>query len=101
MSSNYGKKLEYRFPVSIVISRPMTNVIEYSVTIHDPLSGDETRVYHANRYATFHGPFDGAFQRQVTGAAHTLWREDDVDCEEGFRGTFHSRGYSVREVTFA
>ena len=49
MSSNYGKKLEYRFPVSIVISRPMTNVIEYSVTIHDPLSGDETRVYHANR----------------------------------------------------
>ena len=91
---------EYRIPVSIAIARPLPNVIEYAVTQHDPISGDETRIYHANREATFFGPHTGSPARQVGGRAASLWRADDVTMLEAFRQVYggHTGGGAIRNV---
>lgn len=85
---------DYRVPVTITVRRTAFNVIEYTVTHHDPISGDQSRVWHANREATFWGPHTGAPGRQVMGEANTFWREDDVDMLHAFR-----RGYTIRNIT--
>jgi len=70
---------KYNAPVSITAKRTHSNVVEYNVTTHDPLYGDSTRTYHANRVATFMGPHTGGTANQLHGGARTLWREDDAD----------------------
>ena len=72
-------------PVSITATRTRSAVVEYSVTTHDPLYGDSTRTYHANRAATFMGPHTGGPASQLHGGARTLWRESDADMEHAFR----------------
>jgi hypothetical protein len=79
---------QYRTPVSITAKRTRPNVVEYSVTTHDPIYGDETRTYHANRVATFMGPSTGWPANQLHGVARTLWREDDVDMARAFRRVY-------------
>ena len=72
-------------PVSITATRTRPNIVEYSVTTHDPLYGDSTRTYHANRVATFMGPHTGGPANQLHGGPWTLWRENDADMEHAFR----------------
>lgn len=67
---------------TITITRAMPNVIEYSFAEGDD---EPTHTYHANRYATFHGPHTGrGGARQVLGPANTLWRERDDDLVKAF-----------------
>lgn len=83
-------------PVSITAKRTRPNVVEYSVTTHDPLYGDSTRTYHANRVATFMGPHTGGTTNQLHGGPRTLWREDDADMERAFRRKYPSiRDFSI------
>lgn len=79
------QQMTYAIPVSIVVRRVLPNVIEYHVTAHDPLSGERTSFYHANREATFTGPHTGNPGRQVMGGAYTLWRSDDVEMLMAFK----------------
>lgn len=90
-----SKTADYVCPVSIRIRRVRDHVIEYQVTAHDPLSGDTTHTYHANRQATFHGPYTGEYSNQVMGAASTLWREDDQQMLLSFQRWFR---YAVRDI---
>ena len=87
----------FQAPVSIKVHRTMPNVIEYSVTTHDPLYGNSTRTYHANRAATFFGPHTGAPGRQLTGGARTLWRADDNDLAVAF----HRQYPGIRQFSLA
>ena len=75
-------------PVSITATRTRSAVVEYSVTTHDPLYGDSTRTYHANRVATFMGPHTGGPANQLHGGARTLWRESDADMERAFHRAY-------------
>ena len=88
--------MAYCTPVSITAKRTRPNIVEYSVTTHDPIYGDQTATYHGNRVATFMGPFTGAPANQMHGGAQTLWREDDVDMAMAFRRAFLSiRDFSI------
>jgi len=81
---------KYHTPVSIIAKRTGPNVVEYSVTTHDPLYGDSTRTYHANRVATFTGSHTGGTADQLHGGARTLWREGDADMAMAFRREYPS-----------
>ena len=93
--------MRYKIPVSIAVRRTLPNVIEYDITRHDPLGGDELRTYHANREATFFGPHTGNPARQVGGPAKTLWRADDTEMLMGFRRVYggHTGGGAIRNLT--
>ena len=83
-------------PVSITAKRTRPHIVEYSVTTHDPLYGDSTLTYHANRAATFFGPHTGAPGRQHIGGARTLWREDDDEMAAAFRLAYRNvRSFSI------
>lgn len=88
---------DYKVPVTITIRRTLPNVIEYNLTFHDPLSGDQTRTYHANREATFFGPHTGAPARQIEGGARTLWRGDDAAMLLAFQREYN--GDRIRNIT--
>jgi len=88
---------QYHTPVSITAKRTRPNVVEYSVTTHDPIYGDQTRTYHANRVATFMGPSTGGPANQLHGGARTLWREDDAEMALAFRREYPS----IRDFEFA
>ena len=92
--------LQYTPPVSVSVRRSGLNVIEYTVTTHDPISGDSQREFHANRHATFLGKWDGgAFRHQVMGGARSLWRANDNDMAVAFRGYYGGRlvSYGVED----
>lgn len=76
--------------LSIAIRRVRANVIEYDLIFHTPF-GDETRTQHANREATFAGPWTGNPARQLTGGAFTHWRADDADMLMAFRRFYGNR----------
>jgi hypothetical protein len=83
---------------TISIRRVLATVIEYDVTTHDPIGGDQTRTLHANREATFHGPHTGNPARQVTGGASTLWRADDQAMLFAFAQRFGRRIRSISVI---
>lgn len=86
---------DYRIPVTISIRRTAANVIEYTLTFHNPISGDHESTFHANREATFHGPHTGNPGRQIHGGASTLWRADDTELLLGFQRKYRP----VREIS--
>ena len=83
-------------PVSITATRTRPHIVEYSVTTHDPLYGDSTMTYLANRVATFMKAHTGGTAFRLHGEARTLWREDDADMARAFRREYPSiRDFSI------
>ncbi len=78
----------------ITVQRTGEHRIDYTVTAFEPwsLTGPvRVRRFFANRAATF----DADNGRQVTGAAWTLWRADDVELARAFQRQYQPRNLQI------
>lgn len=81
-------------PVSITAKRTRPNVVQYSVTTHDPLYGDSTMTYLTNGVATFMVAHTGGTAFRLHGG--TLWRKDDNEMAVAFRLAYRNiRSFSI------
>lgn len=82
---------------AITVRKINDHTIEYDVSTQEPWDPEpETRTYHANRSATFHGPHTGnGAARQLNGPADTVWRDTDAAMIEALK-----REYRGAKVTF-
>lgn len=72
----------------IVVRRPRSNVVEWSVYRVAPDGSERIETLHANRSATFFGRHTGGPGMQIGGGAWTPWRRDDAHMLAAFQRAY-------------